>query len=332
MKHAPVVRLVVLALSGLTAVAAVAADGRAQPAQVPPNIIIILADDMGFSDAGCYGGEIRTPNLDRLAKGGLRFTQFYNTARCWPSRASILTGYYAQQIRRDALPGLDGGVNGRRPTWARLLPELLRPLGYRSYHSGKWHLDGPVLVGGFDRSYSLNDHDRYFCPKEHTLDDHPLPPVPPDSGYYATTAIAQHALDFLAEHQAEHQGQPFFLYLAFTAPHFPLQALPEDIALYHDRYQAGWDALRQQRHRRMQKLGLVNCPLSKLDPDVVPGWNLSETKLRELIGPGEAARAVAWDTLTPEQKRFQPVKMALHAAMIHRMDTEIGRVIAWLKG
>ena len=99
--------------------------------------MIILADDLGFSDLGCYGGEIETPNLDGLAKRGLRFTQFYNTARCWPTRASLLTGYYAQQVGRDRLPGVSGGSKGKRPAWARLLPERLRPLGYRSYHSGK---------------------------------------------------------------------------------------------------------------------------------------------------------------------------------------------------
>ena len=195
----------------------------AAPAPSPPNVLVIVADDMGFSDLGCYGGEVQTPNLDKLAQGGLRFTQFYNTARCWPSRASILTGYYPQQVRRDAMPGLKGGISGRRPAWARLLPELLQPLGYRSYHSGKWHLDGKVLAGGFNHSYSLNDHDRYFNPKSHTLDDKPLPAVKPDSGYYATTAIAQYAIDMLAEHQTHYRSQPFFLYLAYNAPHVPIQ-------------------------------------------------------------------------------------------------------------
>src|SRR4051812_48535685 len=118
----------------------------------PPNVVLILSDDMGFSDAGCYGGEIATPNLDRLAAGGLRFTNFYNTARCWPTRGAILTGYYAQQIRRDAVPGVRSGGQGVRPDWARLLPEMLRPLGYRSYHSGKWHVDGQPLANGFDHS------------------------------------------------------------------------------------------------------------------------------------------------------------------------------------
>jgi arylsulfatase len=289
----------------------------------PPNVLIVLADDLGFSDIGCYGGEIRTPTLDLLAQNGLRFTQFTNTARCWPSRAALLTGYYAQQVNRDPA--------GTRPPWARLLPDYLRPLGYRSYHSGKWHVDGKVLAGGFDRSYSLNDHDRNFNPRQHTLDDRPLPAVEPGSGYYSSAAIAQHAIDQLAEHHAQHVDRPFFLYLAFTAPHFPLHALPEDIAVYKDRYRAGWDALRQERHERMKKLGIVNCGLSKPDPDIVPPWNVSAEELREKIGPGEAARAVPWESLGEEQKQFQAMKMSLHAAMVHRIDLEIARVLEQVK-
>jgi len=275
---------------------------RAQAGSITPrqpNVLVIVADDMGFSDAGCYGGEVRTPNLDTLAKGGLRFSQFYNTARCWPSRASILTGYYAQQVRRDALPGLGGGANGVRPTWARLLPELLKPRGYRSYHSGKWHVDGKVLAGGFDHSYSLNDHDRFFNPQQHTRDDQPLPPVSPESGYYGTTAIAQQAMDMLVEHQTNHRDQPFFLYLAFTAPHFPLHALPQDMALYQDRYRAGWDVLRQERYQRLQKMGLIHCALSPLEPLRAPSWNLSEEKLREQMGP-------AWTGLVQRREHSVP--------------------------
>ena len=139
-----------------------------------PNILVIVADDLGYSDLCCYGGEIATPHLDGLAKGGLRFGQFYNTARCWPSRAAILTGYYAQQVRRDSVPGIKSGAQGVRPEWARLLPEMLKPLGYRSYHSGKWHVDGKPLDNGFDHSYSLDDHDRHFAPKAHTEDGKPL--------------------------------------------------------------------------------------------------------------------------------------------------------------
>jgi len=297
-----------------------------------PNIVILLADDMGFSDAGCYGGEIQTPNLDALARGGLRFTQFYNTARCWPSRAAILTGYYAQEVRRDTLPGVvSNGLGGQRPAWARLLPEYLHERGYRSYHSGKWHMDGSVLAGGFDHSYSFDDHDRYFSPELHGMDDKPLPPVRPGSGYYATTAIAEHAIEMLAEHQVQHRDQPFFLYLAFNAPHFPLQALPEDIALYRDRYREGWDVMRQERYGRMKQMGIVDCALSPLAPAVWPGYNLGEMELRQQIGPGETGRAVSWSRLTGEQKQFQPTKMAIHAAMIHRLDMEIGRVIRQLK-
>src|SRR5262245_2355195 len=154
---------------------AVMTSSAAEPTR--PNILIIVADDMGYSDAGCYGGEIATPNLDALAKNGLRFTQFYNTARCWPSRAAILTGYYAQQVRRDTVPGVTSGGQGIRPPWAKLLPEMLEPLGYRSYHSGKWHLDGKPLRNGFLHSYSLDDHDRHFTPRRHTEDDKPLPSV-----------------------------------------------------------------------------------------------------------------------------------------------------------
>src|SRR5262249_30598112 len=161
-------------------------------------------------------------------------------------RAALLTGYYAQQVRRDAIPGQGGGASGVRPGWARLLPELLRPLGYHSYHSGKWHVDGKVLAGGFEHSYSFHDHNRYFNPNEHCLDDDALTAVQPDSGYYAATAIAQRAIDFLASHQAHLAKEPFFLYLAFTSPHFPLHAMPGDYAVYRDRYLEGWDVLRRE--------------------------------------------------------------------------------------
>lgn len=298
-----------------------------QTAGTKPNFLVILADDMGYSDAGCFGGEIKTPNLDQLAKNGLRFSAFYNTARCWPSRACLLTGYYAQQVRRDVLPGQKGSGQGKRPPWARLLPELLSPLGYRSYHSGKWHVDGAVLSGGFHRSYSLDDHDRFHNPRRHLLDDQALPPVSTNDGYYATTAIADHAIQMLNEHKNRFRSQPFFLYVAFTSPHFPLHALPEDLAEYENRYTSGWDALRLERYRRLKKLGVVKGGLPALDTSVVPAWNFPAEQLAREIGPGEAAHAVPWGMLTAEQQRFQPMKMALHAAMVHRMDIEIGRVL-----
>ena len=139
-----------------------------------PNVLLIMADDLGYSDLGCYGGEIETPNLNGLALRGLRFTQFYNTARCWPTRGALLTGYYAQQIRRDAVPGLPSGGRGTRQPWAQLLPNYLKPLGYRSYHSGKWHIDGMPIEQGFDRSYYLRDQGRFFSPQVHYKDDKKL--------------------------------------------------------------------------------------------------------------------------------------------------------------
>lgn len=294
-----------------------ASDGNSKPAR--PNVIFILADDLGYSDLGCYGSEIATPNLDRLASQGLRFSQFYNTARCWPSRAALLTGYYAQQVNRDP--------QGSRPKWAALVPELLRDAGYRSYHSGKWHVDGKILDGGFSRSYHTTDHDRFFSPRHHQLDDKPLAPPTADEKYYATTATAERAIEWLSEHQTDHRQQSFFLYLAFIAPHFPLHALPEDIARYRDRYKQGWDVIREERWERMKKLGLVSGELSAPEPTVAPGWNPSEKELQTRIGPGESGRAIPWNELTDEQRQFQANKMAIHAAMIDRMDREIGRVL-----
>lgn len=288
-----------------------------------PNFLVIVADDMGFSDPGCYGGEVQTPNLDRLAREGLRFTQAYSTARCWPSRACLLTGYYAQQVRMDP-------PEGRLPPWARVLPHYLKPAGYRCYHAGKWHLMGaPKVVadGGFDRSYVLHDHDRHFAPKEHALDDRPLPPVAPGSGYYTATAVANYAIQFLTEHAQRHADAPFCLYLAFTTPHFPLHALREDIDRYRDRYLEGWDRIRERRWRRMRRMGLVNCPLPPPDPDILPEWNFTPDELARSIGSGEVPRAVPWESLTEEQRRFQATKMAIHAAMVDRMDREIGRVL-----
>ena len=294
-----------------------------------PNVVVIVADDMGYSDAGCYGGEIATPNLDKLAANGLRFTQFYNTARCWPSRGALMTGYYAQQVRRDSMPGVPGGNGGIRPKWARLVPEMLRPLGYRNYHSGKWHIDGKKLENGFDRSYCLDDHDRNFNPKHHTEDDQKLPPVEPGSGYYSSTAITDYAIKYLKDHAANHAGKPFFTYLCYTVPHFPLQAPAADIAKYSEKYRVGWDAVRAARFERMTKLGIVNCSLSALEREVGPPYH--NPTAFEKLGAGEARFPVPWNELTGEQREFQAAKMSVHAAMVHRMDTEIGRVVAQLR-
>jgi arylsulfatase len=300
------------------------------PAADPPrpNLLVILADDLGYSDLGCYGGEIRTPNLDGLAANGLRFTQFYNTARCWPSRAALLSGYYAQQVRRDALPDVPGGTGGVRPRWARLLPDFLRPLGYCSYHSGKWHVDGPVLAGGFDRSTSIN-HGGYFDDRNTDVDDRPQPAHRGMTGHYATDAIAAAAVAQLQDHAATHPGRPFFSYVAFTAPHFPLHAPPEDIARYRDRYLDGWEKLRAGRLARQRDMGLVRTEISKPEEDVGPPYHFP--KDLEILGPGEVNRPLPWDSLTPEQRRFQATKMAIHAAMVDRMDRQIGRILDQLR-
>jgi arylsulfatase len=294
-----------------------------------PNFVIIFADDLGYSDAGCYGGEISTPNLDKLAAGGLRFTQFYNTARCWPSRGALMTGYYAQQIRRDALPGVPGGGQGIRPKWARLIPEMLRPLGYRNYHSGKWHIDGKQLENGFDRAYCAEDHNRNFNPQKHTEDDVNLPKVAPGGNYYSTTAITDYAIKYLKDHAANHADKPFFTYLCYIVPHFPLQAPAEDIAKYKNKYNVGWDAVREARYDRMKKLGIANCPLSTLEREVGPPYHFPDAF--EKLGLGEARFPVPWRELSDAQRKFQADKMSVHAAMVHRMDTEIGRVVEQLR-
>jgi len=288
-----------------------------------PNFLIILADDMGYSDAGCYGGEVQTPRLDGLAAKGIRFTQVYSTGRCWPSRSCLMTGFYAQQIRMDP-------PKGKLPAWCRLAPHYLKPEGYRCYHSGKWHIRGankPCADGGFDHSYRLADHNRFFSPKSHFKDDKPLPPVEPGSGYYTTTAIAEECIGFLKDHAENYKEKPFFQYLAFNCPHFPLHALQKDIDRYRDTYTVGWDAIRAARYARMRKMGLVHCKLSDPMPKVKPSWNLAEDALKKRIGPGEAGYAVPWDTLDADQKKLQATKMAIHAAMIDRMDQEIGRVL-----
>jgi arylsulfatase A-like enzyme len=300
----------------------------AQEPTKKPNVLLFLCDDLGFSDLGCYGSEIETPNLDTLARNGLRFTQFYNTARCWPTRGSILTGYYAQQIRRDAIPGVRSGNGGTRPEWAKLLPEMLKSQGYRSYHTGKWHIDGSPLKNGFDLSYSLNDHDRHFYPKNHTENDKALPAVDRKESYYSSTAIADYALSHLKQHFEQHQEKPFFEFVAFTAPHFPVQAPSEDVKKYLKRYEAGWDELREQRWQRMKSLGFGD-KLPAIERDLGPPYAFPDAIKK--LGPDELNRPLPWKDLSASQRKFQAEKMAVHAAMVDRMDREIGRIIELLK-
>ena len=289
-----------------------------------PNIIVIMADDLGFSDLGCYGGEIETPNLDRLADDGLKFTQFYNTGRCWPTRTSLLTGYYPQSVRMDP-------PQKTAPEWVRMIPDYLEPAGYRSYHSGKWHvfnMPSPVKDGGFDHSYLFNNPGDFFSSKHHKEDDKPLPQAEGD--FYATSSITDYGIKYIKEHQEKYADQPFFLYMAHIAPHFPLHALQKDIDMYREMYNIGWDKVRQQRNQRIKELLGIDVKLPELEPEA--RWHYQpDEMLMDTLGAGEVLEAVPWVTLTNEQKDFQSMKMAIHAAMVHRMDLEIGRLIDQLK-
>jgi arylsulfatase len=304
------------------ALLASAFQGRKQP-----NILLILADDLGFSDPGCYGGDIPTPNLDALARRGLRYTQTYSTARCIPSRCCLLTGRYPQQINRDQ------SDRGPMPSWSRFLPQHLAPLGYRSYHSGKWHVTGkmPLAHAGFEESYLLVDQGRFFSPNDHFENDKKLPAIKPDQGYYAAQEIGRRARAMMSGHLDRHAAQPFFQYLAFTSPHFPLQALQADIDRFRGKFLAGWDVHRERRWKRLRKEGIVQCGMARLDPDTFPRWNLSPAEAAKVFGPGEVTQAVPWASLNQQQREFQATKMAIHAAMIARMDTEIGLTVDLLR-
>ena len=292
-----------------------------------PNILIVLVDDMGFSDLGSYGSEINTPVIDNLADNGLRYTQFYNTGRCWPTRAAIMTGFYPQQIGRDRTTGIN--KKGNRPEWAKVLSVYLKKAGYRSYHSGKWHIDGGVIQNGFDASFHLKDQHRFFNPTQLYENDKKLPPVKRSEGFYGTVAVADYAIKYLKDHQANHQDKPFFAFVAFAAPHFPLHALPEDIKKVGDRYKVGWDVIRQQRWKKIQQLGIAKGKLSEVERNLGPPYHFADAMKK--LGDGEVNRPLPWDQLTDKQKQFQADKMMVHAAMIERLDIELGRILKQIK-
>lgn len=294
-------------------------------AQKKPNILLIVADDLGYSDIGCYGGEIKTPNLDTMAANGLRYTQAYNTARCWPTRSALMTGYYPQQINID--PRKKPGI----PSWGLCIPKRLKSAGYRSYLSGKWHVTGvpPKAGGGFDETYVLHDHDHNFHPSRIDVNDKPLPSVAKDSDYYVSTAFADHAIKCLQDHALNHSDKPFFHYLAFTVPHFPLQVPAGSVEPYKGRYSEGWNSLRAERLQKMKRLDILNCALSPVEPEVGPPYHFPDAL--KILGPGEVNRPLPWSRLTDQQKKFQSTKMELHAAMVSQMDQQIGRVIEQIK-
>ncbi len=304
-----------------------------------PNIVFILADDMGHSDPGCYGAEIlETPNIDALATGGLRFTNFYNTGRCWPTRTSLLSGFYPHQVLSDPMPGVDYSGASVLPVNTTWFPAVLKDHGYSTYHSGKWHIIRKVpeqsqmthTEVGFDRSYRTEDG-RHLRP-QHLWEDGEEIPVPEEgSGYEASMAIVDHAIKYLEEHKQKGGNEPFFEYIAFIAPHFPLQALQEDIDMYREKYLVGWDEIRRLRTENRKELGFDVHEVNPLEPERFAPWNLTPEELITQIDSADIGRAIPWDDLTEEQKDLQATKMAIHAAMVSRMDREIGRYINSLK-
>ena len=292
--------------------------GAAEVAAKRPNIIIMMADDMGFSDIGCYGSEIKTPNLDGLAAGGVRLTQFYNTGRCCPTRASLLTGLYPHQagvghmMNDRGLEGYQGDLNRSCVTIA----EVMKTAGYSTYMSGKWHVtkhvkptgprDNWPLQRGFDRFFgTIHGAGSFYDPNSLTRDNTQIAPEKKD--FFYTDAISENAAGFIRDHAAAKKN-PFFMYVAYTSPHWPMHARPHNIAKYKGRYKKGWDALRTERHARMIKLGLVDS-----------SWKLTPRD------PG----APDWDKV--DLKPWFERRMEVYAAMIDCMDQGIGRIIGALK-
>jgi arylsulfatase len=309
--------LLLVSLRAPSRVASVAAQRDTRP-----NIIVIMSDDMGYSDLGCYGGEIATPNLDALAQNGLRFTQFYNTARCCPTRASLLTGLYPHQagvghmMEDRGHDGYRGDLNQQCVTMA----EALRPAGYATYAVGKWHVTKKVnpkseadkhnwpLQRGFDRFYGTITGGGSFWDPSTLVRDNALTTIYADKEYqpkeqfYYTDALSDNAVKFISENQA---SKPFFMYLTYTAAHWPMHARERDIAKYKGKYDQGYAPIRQARFEKAKKLGLID-----------PRWSLS-------------AQAGDWDQVN--NKDWEARGMEVYAAMIDAMDQGIGRIVAELK-
>ena len=290
-----------------------------------PNIVLILADDMGFSDLGSYGGEINTPNIDQLAYGGVRFTNFYNAARCCPTRASLLTGRYPHQagvgsmVYRNYGGAYQGFLNKESVT----LAEVLQSSGYKTIMSGKWHVghkEGQWPTDrGFDRFYGIHIHvDSYWKVLKNCevyqdgkllipATNDPVNHIFPEQDWYTTDVFTDYAIKFLEE-EREKDDRPFFLYMAYNAPHFPLEAHDEDIEKYRGQYMEGWDKLRKEKFESMKKIGVI--------PD------------NSVLSPSENAK---WDTLSMEDRLELDFRRAIYAAQIDRLDQNIGRLVNHLK-
>ena len=317
-------------LSSIVLLACLPASRVLEAEEGRPDVVIILVDDMGFSDIGCYGGEIETPNIDALAAGGVRFSQFYNSGRCCPTRATLMTGLHPHQTGIGWMTNPPNNTRGYdRPEAYRgylnrqcvTLVEVLRPAGYSTLMAGKWHLgfnerDRWPLQRGFDRYFGcISGATRFFYPKaprgmtlgNEAVESHESTT---DRPFYTTDAFTDHAIRFVREQVSTTPEKPFFLYLAYTAPHWPLQAHEEDIARYRGKYRIGWDEVRRRRLARQIELGLMpkGCKLSPRDE-----------------------RVPAWDTLDAELRDLMDLKMAIYAAMIDRVDQNIGKLIAALR-
>lgn len=301
---------------------AIAMQSSAAKTSARPNILLIMSDDMGFSDIGCYGSEVQTPNLDSLAKNGVRFTQFYNTARCCPTRASLLTGLYPHQAGIGHMTD-DHGFEGYRGTLNRksvTIAEVMRSNGYRTYMCGKWHVtraesaDGDnsnwPVQRGFEKFYgTIRGGGSFYDPtalcRQNTFITPENDPEYKPKQFYYTDALSDNAVRFIQQHKSESPDKPFFMYLAYTAAHWPMHALEKDIAKYKGKFDGGYEPERRARFEKMKQLGLID-----------PKWELSP-------------QSGNWNSVT--NKEWEARCMAVYAAMIDNMDQGIGRIIEQLK-
>lgn len=311
-------------------------DVSAEDESPQPNIIVILADDLGYSDLGCYGGEIDTPHINALAARGAKFTQVYNSARCCPSRASLMTGLYPTQAgigdfttnQPDEKRG--PGYLGRLRDDCVTMAEVLKPAGYGCYYVGKWHMHpktGPIKQG-FDEFYGYTNghsHDQYDADYYIRLPDrHPKEIAPPTEDFYATDVFNQYALEFIRQGQSS--SKPWFLFLGHSSPHFPVQSPADRADKYDAVYQRGWDVLRSERYERMKQLGIIDGDHWKLTPR-----SLVPVDREDIANGFPGDQNPAWDSLSEDRKDELARRMAVFAAMVEGVDNGVGQIVDHLK-